>query len=91
MKVYTCLDDDDDEKDVIIGGRQPIIGGGGPPMMIMKLKMIVDQKVTMAIMIRCLLTHTIDPGEPGVVMDLWDQWPCFHELACQMHNLFNKG
>ena len=58
--------------------------GCGPPMMIMKVKMIMSQKVMMTIMIRYLETHQVDPihlGEPEVVMDMWnpkdpwDEWP----------------
>ena len=43
---------DDDHDQVIIGSGQPYIGGGRPTVMSMKVKMMVDRKMMMALMIR---------------------------------------
>ena len=50
-------DDDDDDNEVIIGSCGPKLGADGALMIIMKVWMIVNQKVMMTTTIKCLVTQ----------------------------------
>ena len=85
--------DDDDDKEVIIGGGQLHINGSGAPVIIMKVKMMVNQKLMMTSMIRYLDTNQmdhIDSRDPVVMNDMWNPKGPMGPVVSVFVNLYVK-